>query len=414
MLKFDLSNSSSHTSNYVNHLLSTIYRSSSVTHQKAFTIVELLVVIVAIGILAAITIVSYTGISQRAIAVSLKSDLTSAAKQIELYRIINDVYPSFNECPTPANANICLKPSSGNAYTYASNNAVNPPTFSLTDTNTNSVAYVITQATTPTLVVAATCPAAGFIPVPGSATYGTSDFCVMKYEAKNVGGIATSQASGTPWVNINWTSAITTAVAACSGCHLITEAEWMTIAKNVLSVSSNWSGGSVGSGYIYSGHNDNSPNGSQAADTNDANGYYNTGNVTPSSQRRTLTLSNGEVIWDLAGNVWEWTAGQTISGQPGIANNGWAWREWTAITTPGTLSPNPSPIATGITGASSWNSSNGIGQIYSNADEVDPNSRSFIRGGHSWNGVSAGVLSLSLINFPFASADPYMGLRVTR
>ena len=36
-------------------------------------------------------------------------------------------------------------------------------------------------------------------------------------------------------------------------------AEWMTLAANVLSVPSNWSGGSVGSGYIYSGHNDNDP-----------------------------------------------------------------------------------------------------------------------------------------------------------
>ena len=24
--------------------------------------------------------------------------------------------------------------------------------------------------------------------------------------------------------------------------------------------------------------------------------------------RRTHTLSNGEVIWDMAGNVWEWTS----------------------------------------------------------------------------------------------------------
>lgn len=39
--------------------------------KKGFTIVELLVVIVVIAILAAITIVSFTGISQKAVAASL-------------------------------------------------------------------------------------------------------------------------------------------------------------------------------------------------------------------------------------------------------------------------------------------------------------------------------------------------------
>jgi prepilin-type N-terminal cleavage/methylation domain-containing protein len=121
---------------------------------SGFTIVELLVVIVIIGILAAITIVAYTGISQRAIAASLQSDLANAAKQIKLYQITNSLYPTANECPIPSAGNICLKSSSSNTFTYVPNNAVNPPTFSLTDTNTNGVAYVVTESTTPTLVVA--------------------------------------------------------------------------------------------------------------------------------------------------------------------------------------------------------------------------------------------------------------------
>src|SRR5690606_1541964 len=85
----------------------------------------------------------------------------------------------------------------------------------------------------------------GFIPVPGNNMFSTNNFCVGKYEAKNVGGTATSQASGQPWTGISQTDAITTASVACTGCRLINEAEWLTIAHNVVNVASNWSGGTV-------------------------------------------------------------------------------------------------------------------------------------------------------------------------
>jgi hypothetical protein len=134
-----------------------------------------------------------------------------------------------------------------------------------------------------------TCPT-GFIVVPGSATYGTSDFCTMKFAASQSSStVPISQAGSTPWVHMSQTRAIAYApnVAGCTGCHLITEPEYLTIAQNVLSVASNWSGGAVGSGYIYSGHNDNALANALAADTNDANGYYGETN-TGGNQRRTL------------------------------------------------------------------------------------------------------------------------------
>lgn len=55
-------------------------RSSST---EAFTIVELLIVIVVIGILAAITIISFNGISARASAAGVQSDLSAAARLLE-------------------------------------------------------------------------------------------------------------------------------------------------------------------------------------------------------------------------------------------------------------------------------------------------------------------------------------------
>lgn len=49
---------------------------AGVRSSSAFTIVELLIVIVIIGILAAITIVSYSGLTQKATTAALQSDLT--------------------------------------------------------------------------------------------------------------------------------------------------------------------------------------------------------------------------------------------------------------------------------------------------------------------------------------------------
>lgn len=64
------------------------------TTQKGFTIVELLIVVVVIAILAAITIVSYNGISNRAYDSSIQKDLADVYKVIESERQTNgtDVY----------------------------------------------------------------------------------------------------------------------------------------------------------------------------------------------------------------------------------------------------------------------------------------------------------------------------------
>lgn len=60
---------------------------------KGFTIVELLIVIVVIGILAAIVIVAYRGIQDRAYDASVQNDLDNIAKKIRIYHVENGVYP---------------------------------------------------------------------------------------------------------------------------------------------------------------------------------------------------------------------------------------------------------------------------------------------------------------------------------
>jgi type II secretory pathway pseudopilin PulG len=55
-------------------------------HQYGFSIVELIVIIVVVGILATIAILSYNGIQNNAYDTAVQSDLENAAGQLEAYR----------------------------------------------------------------------------------------------------------------------------------------------------------------------------------------------------------------------------------------------------------------------------------------------------------------------------------------
>jgi len=122
------------------------------------------------------------------------------------------------------------------------------------------------------------------------------DFVLCNYEAKSVGGVATSQSGNTPWVNITQPNAITACSNLGSGYHLITNQEWMLLANDIVGVANNWTSGIVGQGLLVRGNSDGS-----AALDGSAPGTIRTTNY------RIHTLTNGSSIWDLAGNVWEWT-----------------------------------------------------------------------------------------------------------
>lgn len=66
---------------------------------SGFTIVELLIVIVVIGILAALVIVTYNGIQQKARDTERKTDINALASHLEAYNAQNGRYPTL------ANAN---------------------------------------------------------------------------------------------------------------------------------------------------------------------------------------------------------------------------------------------------------------------------------------------------------------------
>jgi len=122
--------------------------------QHGFTIVELLVVIVVIGILAAITIVSYTGVSKKAVIASIQSDLSNASKKLEMYKVEHGSYPntltdsgSGKYCPTPIDAQYCAKVSSGNTLNYPTVGP-NSQTYSLYVAAADTTQYVITNSKT--------------------------------------------------------------------------------------------------------------------------------------------------------------------------------------------------------------------------------------------------------------------------
>lgn len=394
--------------------------------KKAFTVVELIIVVVIIGILAITTSVVYNNVTRSAKDSSLQSLVLGAGQKVASYYKSNGEYP-----PTLTSQGVGDTDTIGYQYTFsAASSSVMSYCITATDTSVSpTISYsaggvggsVDAQAVgTPCVghtgnTASMSCPT-NYVAVPGNAVLNQPNFCVMKYQAKNDGSNnAVSQAAGSPWVSISQINAIITSAAACTNCHLMTESEWMTIAANVLSVASNWSGGAVGSGYVYSGHNDNAPGNALAADTNDANGYSGETN-TGGNQRRTLTLTNGQVIWDLAGNIWEWT--QIAVGTPTLTVNsigvpgdtGYVWREYTL----GTLSlgnlpkvSRPSTLAgvTGLSGATGWNSSNGMGQLQ--VSYTDTAARAFARGGMWGSGASAGVLSLN----PTSSSNfTYVGI----
>lgn len=125
------------------------------TNQSAFTIVELLIVIVIIGILALIVIISYVNITKKAGETVLISDLDGAKKTLMLYKSEHGSYPASlngDNCPLDEEGvvdnNYCLKHSSGSRYTYTST----PPDFKLI-IDINDLAFEITGDTAATTSV---------------------------------------------------------------------------------------------------------------------------------------------------------------------------------------------------------------------------------------------------------------------
>jgi len=111
--------------------------SKSIVPSGGFTIVELLVVIVVVGALAAVSFIAYSGIRQRAVDTTLQTDLRGASQQAKIAEVTSGNYPADTSG---------FKASSGTSYQYTVNNVLK--TFCITATS-GTTSYFIDQVTLP-------------------------------------------------------------------------------------------------------------------------------------------------------------------------------------------------------------------------------------------------------------------------
>ena len=118
--------------------------------------------------------------------------------------------------------------------------------------------YIMSEASFTTSADCSSLAGGTWIAVNGDPTYQASDFCVMKYEAKNVSSAPESNIAATPWVNITQTNSISACTSLGADYELITNEQWMTIATNIAAQGNNWNGGTVGTNALNRGNSDGS------------------------------------------------------------------------------------------------------------------------------------------------------------
>lgn len=126
-----------------------------------FTVVELILVIVVIGILTVIIIATYNGVTSKAGEATLQSELTNISKKLKMYQVEYGNFPTSmppgadnNYCPTgPSDTLYCIKPSADIVLIY---NSLPPyDDFSLSAIK-NNIAYNVSKGTVPKRVFSGT------------------------------------------------------------------------------------------------------------------------------------------------------------------------------------------------------------------------------------------------------------------
>jgi hypothetical protein len=246
------------------------------------------------------------------------------------------------------------------------------------------------------------CPS-GFVPAKQDIALGVSSFCVMQFEAKNDGGVAASHPAGLPWVSIDQPDAKQACTALGTNYDLISNPEWMAIARDIEGEKRNWSSSTVGLGMLPRGHSDGTP-AALLNVTTTFDSYNGTGNTPFEAvgsgweQKRTHRLSNNEVLWDFSGNAWEhvdWTLGGLLSIGPTTCLAAYTEIPLVAcadLDDDDYLPSNPAAVPT-----LTYDSNFGLGQIYGGVGGAA------IRGGTYNFPITSGIYGLYLFNAPAVS-----------
>ncbi len=166
------------------------------------------------------------------------------------------------------------------------------------------------------------CPS-WFAPVPWNIGLWQPGFCVSKYEMSYDEVTASDVTISTDWNARKYSAAKipvsmsnrlpvteltqSEAIAQCKKiwAHLITNNEWMTIARNLEQQKENWSSLIVWNGYIYNWVTDNLTLWCEGKQ-NWVDKAWVTGSDCNWTNKNRLTLSNWEYIYDFSWNIWEY------------------------------------------------------------------------------------------------------------
>ncbi len=136
-------------------------RLTRIRGHHGFTVVELLFVIVIIAVLAAITIVAYNGVQQRAQTAAISASLNQAMKKVELYQSTNyNAYPPTLAAADISDANVtyqytasstgyCITGTKGGTSLFISNTQTSPTSGGCPGHRQGGVAAITNIVTNP-------------------------------------------------------------------------------------------------------------------------------------------------------------------------------------------------------------------------------------------------------------------------